>query len=71
MFENEIIWRQAGADKGNYRAFLLRCWKEEDTTSDEGVVWRITLVQTGGKERRRGFACLEDLFAFLKLELEN
>ena len=44
-----------------YISYLLRLWQAE---SDGVVVWR-TSLQDPHTGRRRGFADLEDLFAFL------
>ena len=54
----------------NYRAFLLRCWQEADTGPAGGAAWRFTLVQMGQGQTRKGFACLEDLVAYLRGELD-
>lgn len=51
-----------------YRAFLLRCWQEQ--TNGEPT-WRFTMVQHGGGQVQRGFACLEAVMAFLDEELGN
>ena len=71
MFENEIIWQDSSVNKSDYRVFLLRCWKEIDSSASEGAVWRFTLVQVGKDERKRGFCCLADLFNFLQDQLES
>ncbi|HSF79929.1 MAG TPA: hypothetical protein VLA49_01765 [Anaerolineales bacterium] len=55
---------------GKYRAFLLRCQQDVGTFHGERAPWRFTLVQVGAEDRKLGFACLEDLFAFLQAELE-
>ena len=54
----------------NYRAFLLRCWQEADAGPAGEAVWRFTLVQMGEGQTKRGFACLEDLVAYLRAELD-
>jgi len=48
-----------------YLSYLLRLWQ----TSDEGAqVWRASLESPGTGERR-GFAGLQDLFAFLEAQI--
>ncbi|UCH58791.1 MAG: hypothetical protein JSV61_11300 [Anaerolineales bacterium] len=49
-----------------YRAFLLRCWQ---AVSGDKSTWRFSLVQIRDEERKLGFACLEELFLYLKGEL--
>jgi len=59
------------ADEQDYCAFLLRCWQESDPTSegepDEPPKWRFTLVHLQD-DKKRGFACTNDLVAFLSRE---
>lgn len=62
-------------DQADYRAYLLRLWRESSTAETqggpatspqpEGWVWRASL-ETPQAGERKGFACLEDLFAFLR-----
>jgi hypothetical protein len=49
-----------------HQSFLLRAW--QDQTNQEQPNWRFSLeeVQT---HQRRGFANLEELYAFLKAQL--
>ena len=54
----------------NYRAFLLRCWQEADAGPAGEAVWRFTLVQMGEGQTKKGFACLEELLAYLRDELD-
>jgi hypothetical protein len=68
---NSLYRQENQATVENYRAFLLRCWQDVSGPSGERSAWRFTLVQVRGEKRHRGFACLEDLFAFLHDELEN
>ena len=67
MAENETI-RQEGEAAGAYHAYLLRCWQESDSGES---AWRFTLVGVGEEHTPKGFASLEDLFAYLRAELEN
>jgi len=53
----------------NYRAFLLRCWQEADAGPAGGAAWRFTLVHLGQGQTRKGFACLEELVAYLDEQL--
>jgi len=53
----------------NYRAFLLRCWQEADASPAGDHAWRFTLVQLDQGQTRKGFACLEELVAYLDEQL--
>jgi hypothetical protein len=70
MAGSENNWHDAGR---NYRSFLLRCWQEDDLVNgrEPGVhfVWRFALVPIDDQSNARGFACLEELFAYLGAEL--
>ena len=68
MAENETIRQEGKGSGGAYRAYLLRCWQEE---VGEEAHWRFTLVRPGEEHAQRGFASLEDLFSYLRKELEN
>jgi hypothetical protein len=50
--------------------YLLRCWQERETTSDQDPHWRFLVeeISTDGR-RRKGFSSLSALFAFLEAEL--
>ncbi len=56
-----------------YCAFLLRCWQERELEDggepDESFVWRFALVPLNGRSSKKGFACLEELFAYLREKL--
>jgi hypothetical protein len=58
----------------NYRAFLLRCWQEGQLPNEEepraALAWRFALVPIDDEPGAKGFACLEDLFAYLGAELK-
>ena len=45
-------------------AFLLRCWKEPD--EDGELTLRFSLVYINEKRHKKGFACLEAVFEYLK-----
>ena len=64
MAECETIGQEGEGSGGNYRAFLLRCWQDEEE-------WRFTLVQVDDDHIKKGFASLEDVFSYLCGELEN
>ncbi len=64
MAECETIGQEGEGSGGNYRAFLLRCWQDEEE-------WRFTLVQLGDEGEKQGFACLEDLVTYLRVELQE
>ncbi|MFN8457939.1 MAG: hypothetical protein U0401_25360 [Anaerolineae bacterium] len=53
-----------------YLGYLLRCWQERGQHVNSWAVWRFSLEDphTG---RRRGFANLEALIAFLQAELTD
>ena len=67
MAESETIRQEGEGSGGNYRAFLLRCWQDEE---DGESRWRFTLVEAGDEGGKRGFARLEDLTAFLREDLD-
>ena len=46
----------------DYVSYLMRLWREN---ADEKTVWRASLESSLGGEQR-GFACLNDLFDFLR-----
>lgn len=48
--------------QANYLAYLLRLWREEN---DGQAIWRASL-ELPGPGKRRAFANLEALFAFLE-----
>jgi hypothetical protein len=50
----------------DYLSYLLRVWR---TGSDESAVWRASLENPFTGERR-GFAGLEDLFAYLQAQID-
>ena len=68
----ENSWQES---EGNYRAFLLRCWQEEELKNGgepgESINWRFALVQLNGRSSKKGFACLEDLFDHLHDQLSQ
>ena len=53
----------------NYRAFLLRCWQEADASQAGEHAWRFTLVHLGQGQTKKGFACMEELVAYLDEQL--
>lgn len=50
------------------RAYILRCWREDAKTGDEGA-WRFSLEEVAPERRRRGFSSLKKLFDYLKAQL--
>jgi len=66
MAENETIKQEGEGSGGAYRAYLLRCWQEEDGGE---APWRFTRVGVGGGYTRKAFASLEDLTTFLREDL--
>lgn len=53
----------------NYRAFLLRRWREPGAGPEGRPVWRFALVEAGDESDKRGFASPEDLVDYLQGEL--
>ena len=53
------------------RAYLLRCWREDDVPSHAGASWRFSVEEIWGERRRWGFGSLERLVAFLREQLEG
>ena len=56
----------------NYFAYLRRLWRESggDLPRDESPQWRASLQDPHSGERV-GFASLEDLFGFLRREIDG
>lgn len=52
-----------------YHAYLLRCWREKETTADEKARWRFCVEEVLQKRPRQGFDSLDALVAFLQAEL--
>jgi hypothetical protein len=53
-------------EEQRYLSYLLRLWQ---TSDGEKQVWRASLESPGAGERQ-GFASLEDLFGFLRAQIE-
>ena len=70
MSVNQEQYPDMEASGENYRAFLLRCWQEADAGPAGQAAWRFTLVHLGQGQTKRGFACLEELVAYLRDELD-
>lgn len=51
-----------------YQVYLLRVWRERPALPGRPAVWRFSLEDTRTRQRR-GFATLEALVAFLRVEL--
>ncbi len=56
---------------GSYRAYLLRCWREEYATAEGSPQWRFSLEEVPHERWRTGFTSLEALMAFLRAELAD
>ena len=52
-----------------YRAYLLRCWREEPAAPGGPSPWRFSVEEVLHERRRRGFTSLESVLAFLEAEL--
>jgi hypothetical protein len=53
------------------RAYLLRCWQEEDGGTDQEPLWRFSVEDVFGERRRQGFVSLEALIEFLRVDLSR
>jgi hypothetical protein len=67
--------QQSGREhRERYKAFLLRCWLEDepekDGEFDEEAAWRFTLVQLEHGHAQKGFTSLETLCVHVRKELE-
>ena len=51
----------------HYLSYLLRLWQLEN---GEKQIWRASL-ESPGTGKRHGFACLDDLFEFLRIQTEK
>ena len=64
-------WPEGG--RGD-RAFLLRCWIEDDFENGwepgRSPTWRFSLAHIGREQGKKGFRCLEELFDYLHGQLE-
>lgn len=52
------------------RAFVIRCWQEENLLPDQPPAWRFLLSPIGMGHTEHGFAEYGELVNFLKRELE-
>lgn len=52
-----------------YRTFLLRCWREGDTSANDGSAWRFSVEEILGERRRWGFGSFEGVVALLSDQL--
>lgn len=51
-----------------YRSYLLRCRREP---LDREPVWRFTLVHIDDDQKKKGFASLEDVFTYIRDDLDH
>jgi hypothetical protein len=58
------------ADKKQYRAYLLRCWREGVNDTINPPEWRLSIETSDGRNIRRGFTRLSDLLLFLRDDLQ-
>ena len=54
----------------SYRSYVLTFWKERGHDSGVQVVWRFSLKDPRTSQRH-GFTSLEEMIAFLRLELAS
>ena len=57
--------------KRPYRAYLLRCWREEKAAPGKEPLWRFSVEEILHERRRKGFNNLGALIAFLQAELSS
>jgi hypothetical protein len=60
-----------GTVRKTYIAYLVRMWRVKETAAGEGIgAWRASLEspQTG---KRIGFGSIEELFTYLRQEMES
>ena len=55
----------------NYSSYLVRCWKEAGTGSEDEPAWRFLLVDIKNQQHRKVFASLDDLACYLRQTLES
>ena len=53
------------------RAYLVRCWCEQQSACVGATSWRFSVEEIVPKRRRRGFGSLDALIAFLRVELAD
>ncbi len=51
------------------RAYLVRCWRDREAASEGEAAWRFSVEVVTPGRRRRGFASLEALLAFVQDDL--
>ncbi|MFH1636230.1 MAG: hypothetical protein ABIG63_19755 [Chloroflexota bacterium] len=56
-------------EKIPYQAYLLRCWRTENTNLDDPEVWRFIVEEVAGEQQRVGFTSLEAVTDFLRAQL--
>ena len=57
-------------DKKQYRAYLLRCWREGMNDTVTPPEWRLSIETSDNRNIRRGFTRLSDLLLFLRKDLQ-
>ncbi len=60
--------QESNGSGGDYRAFLLRCWREQ---VNGGYTWRFSLIPAGEDEAKKGFSSLDELVSYLHEALEK
>lgn len=53
------------------RAYLLRCWLEDEPAASAERRWRFSLEEILHKQPRQGFDSLDTMLAFLRDELDG
>ncbi len=54
---------------GSYRSYLLRCWQEARTDSNQPMQWRFVLQDVADAQNRYAFGSFNQLVDFLRREL--
>lgn len=60
--------KKTGDSSPSYRAYLVRCWQERGSTSQDEPIWRFSL-DASWYDERRGFSSLQALMEYLQTEL--
>ena len=67
--EGPSSYPKAQTGQPSDRAYLIRCWQEQDVASLGTVCWRFSVKEELHDRTRRGFADLASLFHYLSAEL--
>lgn len=54
---------------GSYRSYLLRCWQEAGTDTEQPIQWRFLLQDVADAQNQHAFGSFKQLVDFLRSEL--